>query len=139
MHKALLALPIAMLLSTQAFAVECSTSQSSEIIVFQGWETRLNDDGQTLLVLTVQSHAELGIRLIDGSVQLADVLGERIGSYRLERDAQIGPGQAFTLEQTINGRTPERLLTMHADDVVGIACVSGLVFEDGTVTHFAQR
>lgn len=88
--------------------------------------------------------ADQPARMIDGYVEVEDVLGATIGNFELDRDVQLVPGEAFS--KTLPGvrvgderrqrNSFARLMRVHPDDVVLNVCIRGVVYEDGTVARF---
>ncbi|SDG90717.1 hypothetical protein [Pelagibacterium luteolum] len=138
MHKTLSLLPFLLLASPAALAIECTNGNSSEVLSFGDWALSQDADDQDVITITLEPQAERGIRLIDAMVRLEDVLGDRIGEFALDRDTAIPPEGTFNHEQVITGSALERLQSIHVDDVMGIVCVSALVFDDGTIEQYSE-
>lgn len=125
-------------LTSPALAIECANGRSSEILSLSGWEMNRATDDTVTISLELRSEVEVGIRLIDATVSLEDVLGDRVGEFRLDRDAGIAAGAVSIHEDSLAGRALERLESLHEDDVVGIVCVTALVYDDGTIHQFSD-
>lgn len=138
MLKTVSLLPFLMLASPAAMAIECTNGNSSAVLSFGDWALSQDADEQDIITITLEPQADRGIRLIDAIVRLEDVLGDRIGEFTLDRDTAIAPDTNFSHEQVITGSALERLESIHVDDVVGIVCVSALVYEDGTIEQFTE-
>ncbi|WP_421950330.1 hypothetical protein [Pelagibacterium sp.] len=139
MRQLVLALFVALFSATNASAIECLNGQSGDILSLQSWELLdSDDDAEKTINIALRHDGPVGIRLIDATVRFQDVLGERIGEFPIERAAGIGAGQDHILNDVVAGTILERLESLHPDDVVGIACVSALVYEDGTLEDFSN-
>ena len=140
MRPLLLALSISALAATDASAIECLNGQSAGILTVETWELRdsQGEGDEKAISITLQPQGNLGIRLIDGTIRFEDVLGERIGEFILERAEGIPAAQPYIHDDVVAGTVLERLEQLHPDDIATIACVSALVYEDGTLEEFTQ-
>lgn len=116
----------------------CGRSASSAVLTVADWSIKPIDDRSNEMVETLVYSGEKPIRMIDGSIRYADVLGGQIGSKAIDRDARIAPGSTYTLIGTWGQFTFERLLEMERTDVTVVACVSAVVYEDGTKEAFGE-
>ncbi|MBN15279.1 hypothetical protein V6617_09485 [Pelagibacterium nitratireducens] len=139
MRQIVFALSFALFSASSAHAIECLNGQSGDILSLESWEL-LDRDNEAEKTINIALHhsGPVGIRLIDATVRFEDVLGERIGEFPLERADGIGAGQDHILNAVVAGTILERLENLHPDDVIGIACVSALVYEDGTLQDFSD-
>ena len=140
MRPLLLALSISALAATDASAIECLNGQSAGILTVETWELRdsQGEGDEKAISITLQPQGDLGIRLIDGTIRFEDVLGERIGEFILERAEGIPAARPYIHDDVVAGTVLERLEQLHPDDIATIACVSALVYEDGTLEEFTQ-
>ncbi|WP_417581691.1 hypothetical protein [Pelagibacterium sp.] len=139
MRQIILALSLSLFGATSAQAIECLNGQSGDILTLEGWELLDGEtDAEKTINISLHHAGTVGIRLIDATVRFQDVLGERIGEFALERADGIGPEQNYLLNKVVAGTILERLENLHPDDVVGIACVRALVYEDGSLEDFSS-
>lgn len=140
MRRLLLAFTSLTLTTPGGLAIECLNGQSADILTVEQWELveSQSEGDEKAIRVTLQPQGELGIRLIDGTIRFEDVLGERIGEFILERAEGVPPTQPYIHEDVVAGTVLERLEQLHPDDIVTIACVSALVYEDGTLHEFTQ-
>ncbi|MBF0233442.1 MAG: hypothetical protein HQK65_10455 [Desulfamplus sp.] len=77
------------------------------------------------------------IKLIDGSIQFKDLLGERIYGIKITPDLKIQPGKtvkdggSFSINQFINSQS--RMKEMSKEDIVVELVVRKLVFSDNSI------
>jgi hypothetical protein len=93
------------------------------------------------ITLTLKNNSKKDIKLIDASVQFADLLGARIYGIKVTPDHLIPPGQTITDsgEYSVNQFMPEqaRLAQMKKEDVKATLVVSKLVFTDNSIGEYA--
>lgn len=140
MRPIFLALSFSLLAVPAASAIECLNGQSADILAIEGWQLAQTESegGEKAISITLMPVGEKGIRLIDGTIRFEDVLGERIGEFILERAREIAPGEPYVHDDVVAGTILERLEELHPDDIATIACVSALVYDDGTLVEFSQ-
>ncbi|WP_332714212.1 hypothetical protein [Pelagibacterium mangrovi] len=140
MRQILLTLTLWLAPAHAVLAIECLNGQSSDILAIESWELRdgAGPDDERAIAITLELQGDLGIRLIDGTIRFEDVLGDRVAEFILERAEGIVPGQPYIHDEIIAGTVLERLEQLHPDDIASIACVSALVYEDGTLQEFRQ-
>src|SRR5699024_8536169 len=133
MRPIFLALPLLLLTTSSAWAIECLNGQSADILSVEGWQLGERDGQDKPIRITLTPLGDKGIRLIDGTIRFEDVLGERIGEFILERAREIPPDMPYVHTDVVAGTILERLDQIHPDDIVTIACVSALVYDDGSL------
>ena len=138
MRLVLFALPLWLFATQAASAIECLNGQSADILGVESWQLGEASNAEKTIAITLTPLGEKGIRLIDGTVRFEDVLGERIGEFILERAREIPPDAPYVHTEVVAGTILERLEQLHPDDIAAIACVSALVFDDGTLVEFSQ-
>lgn len=138
MRSILLAVSFSLLAVPSAFAIQCLNGQSDSILTVEDWSLSEApaENGEKTITITLQPQADLGIRLIDGTIRFEDVLGERIGDFVIERARGIPADAPYTHTERVLGTVLERLERLHPDDIATIACVRALVYEDGTLAEF---
>lgn len=140
MRHIFLALSFSLLTVPTASAIECLNGQSAEILAVENWTLgeAESETGEKTISITLTPLSDKGIRLIDGTIRFQDVLGERIGEFIIERAREITPDQRYVHEDVVAGTILERLEQLHPDDIATIACVSALVYDDGTLVEFSE-
>lgn len=109
---------------------------NADLIEFTSWSIEPIDSDSNRVVATFKSHADKPIRMIDASAGYIDALGERIGSFALERDVSIAPGATHTETGTWGLNTFERLLKLRPEEVTTFTCTKAVLYEDGTKVEF---
>lgn len=138
MRPIFLALPLWLLATSGAWAIECLNGQSADILSVEDWQLGELEGQEKPIRITLTPLGDKGIRLIDGTIRFEDVLGERIGEFILERAREIPPDAPYVHTDIVAGTILERLERIHPDDIATIACVSALVYDDGTLVEFSD-
>lgn len=138
MRPIFLALPLWLLAASSAGAIECLNGQSADILGVEDWQLGELEGQEKPITITLTPLGDKGIRLIDGTIRFEDVLGERIGEFILERAREIPPDALYVHTDIVAGTILERLDQIHPDDIATIACVSALVYDDGSLVEFSD-
>jgi hypothetical protein len=109
------------------------------------WEAHLNrgeySDYNYKITLILKNNSDKDIKLIDASVQFADLLGSHIYGIKVSPDHLIPAGQAVTEtgDYSVNQFMSEqaRLAQMKKEDVKATIVVLKLVFTDNTIGEYA--
>lgn len=135
--KSGIAIVIALALGAGAADAQCNR----DLITVTGWTVVLLGTEPSLrfrLDVSVRLNADRPIRMIDGSIAFADVLGSRIASMRMDPDISLAPGEAHVFTGHWGANTFERLLDMKPEDAVATTCIRGVVHADGEVVTYTQ-
>jgi hypothetical protein len=124
-----------MLPSGIGLASECGNLGNANILRFEGWSAEKRD---FLIDLTLRyrSEASAPIKMVDGAIWFTDVLGGSLGGFDIERDLHIPPGASYEQHLRV---TEDRFLKASPADIVGIACVKAVLYEDGAKASFATE
>ena len=76
-----------------------------------------------------------GIRMVDGYVDFSDVLGRDLIRISIEPDEDINANIPRYQDGVYRN---QRIIEIHPDDVIAIACVRAVVFDDGEVVRFTE-
>ena len=94
------------------------------------------------ITYVLKNNYEKPIKVIDGSLQFTDLLGEVIYTIRLTKDAYIGPGKqvSSTGDYGINQFLPgqDRMGGMPKTDIIPKIVVRSVVFGDNTIAKFSD-
>jgi hypothetical protein len=95
------------------------------------------------ITITLKNNSDKDIKLIDATVQFADLLGSPIYAIKVSPDHLISAGETITdsNQYEINQFMPEqaRLAQLKKEDVKATIVVSKLVFTDNTIGEYAPR
>jgi len=109
------------------------------------WDAHLNRGEYSnftyKVALTLKNNSDKDIKLIDATVQFADLLGSRIYAIKVSPDQLISAGRtiAESGEYRVNQFEPEqaRLAQMKKEDVKATLVVSKVVFTDNTIGEYS--
>lgn len=122
-----------------ALFLMCGTANAAcndQLIEFVSWSIKPIDSDTNEVTASFKSHAEKPIKMIDASAGYKDALGGRIGSFALDRDLAITPGEEFTETGKWGPHTFERLLKLKPEEVTTYTCVKAVLYTDGTKEEF---
>lgn len=122
-------------LASPSTAAECYRA-SPEAITVTDWTIDPVDATTNTLTVTFRSNLDRSIRMIDGMIYFTDALGQDIGPMTMDRDLTIDPGETYTQDGLWGPYTFERLLVLRHDEVQATACVSAVLYDDGTKETF---
>ncbi|RVI99858.1 hypothetical protein [Sinorhizobium medicae] len=115
----------------QAFAA-CN----AELLSIDDWSIRPVDDTTNELKVTIKSHAQKPIRMLDAQYGFRDALGGHIAAAAIDRDLKIAAGGSATMKGFWGLYTFERLLKLKREEVTPNSCVRAVLYEDGTKEEF---
>jgi hypothetical protein len=108
------------------------------------WEARLSQgeySNNYQITITLKNNSDKDIKLIDVTVQFADLLGSLIYKIKVAPDQSIPAGRTITdsNQYRINQFMPEqlRLARLKKEDVKATIIVSKVVFTDNTIGEYA--
>lgn len=135
-HLCLAVAAIAMTLMPRiGLAAECGSSGSAGVLKFEAWSAE-KKDFLTGLTLRYRSEAPAPIKMVDGVIWFTDALGGSLGGFSIERDLHIAPGASYEQHLRV---TEDRFMAASPADIVGIACVKAVLYEDGTRVDFTTE
>lgn len=120
----------------------CGPGASSKLLTVQAWTIKPNPDGlvpglkTNHMTETLSYSGAKAIRLVRGVIDFKDVLGDNFGAMAIDGDTHIKPGGIHQQAADWGPESFARLLDIDHADVVATACVSGVVYADGTIEHF---
>lgn len=120
-------------------------SQTKSPLVLGTWDYRFvrgqfSPEYQITLSLTNTGTKE--IKLIDGTIQFSDLLGNHLYGIRITPDQRIAAGKtstdkgSYSINQFITEQT--RMASMKKEDVQATLIVRKLVFADNTIVEFPE-
>lgn len=127
----------------QGFNMDCERS-SGEVLSVAEWTAIATEVGWTSAVhvdLTLENHAAHTIRMIQGVVHFDDILGRTIARIRVDEDARIEQGAAFSQSgnyRDVGDIAVSRLLTADPNDIVATVCIAAFVTGSGEVIRFDE-
>lgn len=134
MRLILMAAAVAMIGGPVFGAPKCSGKL--DLLSVTNWSIEAVDSTTNKLTVSITNESDKPVRMVDGSVGFIDALDKEIGRYEIDRDAEIPAGGQFEESGNWGRFTFERLLTLRSDEVTAFACVSALLYDDGTKDTF---
>src|SRR4030095_2816116 len=127
--------PLSSLLNPASPTPAVETKSPLELVSWDAKLSRGEYSGYNYkITLTLKNNSDKDIKLIDASVQFADLLGSHIYGIKISPDHLIPAGKAITDtgQYNVNQFMPEqaRLAQMKKEDVKATLVVSKLVFTD---------
>lgn len=134
--------PLSSLLGAAAPTPAVPTKSPLELV---SWEAHLDrgqySDYHYTITLTLKNNSDKDIKLIDATVQFADLLGSHMYGIKVNPDQLLPAGKSTTStgEYSVNQFMPEqaRLAQMKKEDVKATLVVSKLVFTDNSIGQYA--
>jgi len=134
--------PLSSLLNAASSPPAVETKSPLQLI---SWDAHLNrgeySNYNYKITLTLKNDSDKDIKLIDATVQFADLLGSRIYGIKVSPDHLIPAGKTITdsSEYSVNQFMPEqaRLAQMKKEDVKATLVVSKVVFTDNTIGEYS--
>jgi hypothetical protein len=131
--------PLSSLFNTAPPKTAVPTKSPLQLVSWEGQfgHGQYNDYNYTV-TLRLKSTSTKDIKLIDASVQFADLLAAPILSIQVYPDRHIAAGDTDTFTVPYNIFTPEemRLGQMNKDDIKATLVVSRLVFSDNSIGEY---
>jgi hypothetical protein len=133
--KHLAAALVSLAFSTAAHASPCGNLPDDLFIVesYSGTEVDRGFGKELRLEFIARNQMDRGVRMIKGTLHLVDVLGRNVAMIEFAPDTRIGPGKVTT-QSGITGNL--RYFDVDPQDIIAIACVSGVVHDDGKAVTF---
>ncbi|MBX8802650.1 hypothetical protein HBA92_18090 [Ochrobactrum sp. MR28] len=122
-----------------ALLLMCGTASAAcndQLIEFVSWSAKPDGDIATETTVVFRSNASKPIKMIDASAKYTDVLGGSIGSFALDRDVLINPGENYTETKRWVGSSFDRLVNLKPEEVTTSVCVKAVLYRDGTKETF---
>lgn len=134
-------LAVGMLLATAGVAyADCRPSGSADVLTVSDWSVDVSPD--RMGTMTAKVSVELtsvepkAIRMAEGVIVFSDALGGYIANIDIDRDIKIPPSGAASWLAEYGGTDLDRIPTLERDQLSVVACVSSILFDDGTVEKF---
>jgi len=126
----------------QTVTTQASRNKSPLGLTDWSYQYRTGDYGQQYysINLKLRNSGTKGIKLIDGSVEFSDLLGETLYRIKVSPDLRIGPGEVlddsgnYSINQFINEQL--RMKDMEPNDIRAELIVRKLVFEDNSIVEY---
>lgn len=119
---------------------ECGPNGSADVLAVSDWSVDVGPDQMGMITakttVEIQNKTDRAIRMVDGSVLFTDALGGYITNIGIERDLTIAAGDTASWSAEYGGTGLERIPDLRRDEVTVEACVSAVLYDDGSKQQF---
>lgn len=112
-------------------AVACN----DQLFTVLDWRVDQVGNERSSFSVDVRYDGERGYRMIHAAAMFSDAIGNALVSPGLERDANVAPGDEFTVTESFDS-DGLRIATISRQDVRSRICVWNIVYDDGETQRF---